>query len=77
MSKLTPYSYREVLKALSKLGFVVLRQRGSHIVLKGEYGGKRRTVVVPRYDEIPVGTLRGIAFQAGLTIEEFRKILEG
>lgn len=74
--RLKPYSYQKVIKVLSKLGFRVIRQRGSHIVLKGFYKEKTRTVVVPKHKEIAVGTLRGILFQAGLTIEEFAKLTE-
>ena len=71
-----PYSYREVIKVLGKLGFRVVRQRGSHILLKGFYKQKKRTVVVPKHKEVAIGTLRGILFQAGLTIEEFTKLTE-
>jgi predicted RNA binding protein YcfA (HicA-like mRNA interferase family) len=45
-------------------------------VLKGFYKEKKRTVVVPKHKEIAIGTLRGILFQAGLTIEEFAKLIE-
>lgn len=74
--RLKPYSYRDVVKALDKLGFRVVRQRGSHLVLKGFFKEKKRTVVVPRRKEIAIGTLRGILFQAGLTVEEFLKLIE-
>ena len=74
--RLKPYSYRQVIKALSKLGFQVIRQRGSHIVLKGFYNGAKRTVVVPKHEEIAIGTLKGILFQAGIPIEEFVKFVE-
>jgi len=74
--RLKPYSYQQVVKALGKLGFRVARQRGSHIVLKGLYKGIGRTVVVPRHKEIAVGTLKGILFQAGITVEEFITLAE-
>ena len=74
--RLKPYSYQQVVKALGKLGFRVARQRGSHIVLKGSYKGIGRTVVVPRHKEIAVGTLKGILFQAGITVEEFITLAE-
>ena len=64
-----------MVKALGKLGFRAVRQRGSH-VLKGFFKEKKRTVVVPKHREIAVGTLRGILFQAGLTVEEFLKLIE-
>jgi predicted RNA binding protein YcfA (HicA-like mRNA interferase family) len=74
--KLKPYSYKQVIVVLNKLGFVIVRQKGSHIILKGFHHGKNRTIVVPKYGEIPVGTLRSILFQADVTIEEFVILIE-
>jgi len=74
--KLKPYSYQKVLKALNKLGFEVVRQRGSHVILKGFFREQSRTVVIPKHGEIAIGTLRGILFQAGITVEEFIKLVE-
>jgi predicted RNA binding protein YcfA (HicA-like mRNA interferase family) len=74
--KLKPYSYRQVIKTLSRLGFQIVRQRASHIALKGSYKGMKRTVVVPKHNEIAVGTLKGILFQAGMTVEEFINLSE-
>jgi predicted RNA binding protein YcfA (HicA-like mRNA interferase family) len=65
-----------VIRVLGKLGFKVVRQKGSHIVLKGVYKDKKRTVVIPKHKEIAVGTLKGILFQAGLSVEEFIKLAE-
>jgi len=69
--RLKPYSCQQVIKVLGKLGFQAIRQRGSHIIFKGYYNGARRTVVVPNHSEIAVGTIRGILFQAGITVDEF------
>jgi predicted RNA binding protein YcfA (HicA-like mRNA interferase family) len=74
--RLKPYSYKKVIKTLSKIGFSVVRQRGSHIILKGSHNGMERTVVIPRHREIAVGTLRNILLQAGMTIEEFVALTE-
>jgi predicted RNA binding protein YcfA (HicA-like mRNA interferase family) len=71
-----PYSYRQAIKIFQKIGFRVVRQKGSHIILKGVYKGKNRTVVIPKYSEIAIGTLRAILFQAGLTVEEFNDLVE-
>ena len=72
MSKLPLLSWREVIKALSKNGFVVARQRGSHIILvKGD-----RVVPVPRHDEIKRGLLLEIIAEAGLTKDEFLRLLK-
>jgi predicted RNA binding protein YcfA (HicA-like mRNA interferase family) len=56
----------EVARALKRLGFISLRQTGSHLILRK--GG--RTVVVPQHEPLKPGTLIGIE-QAGLTLEEF------
>jgi len=67
-------SWREVVKALGKRGFAVLRQHGSHISMASA-DGKRRTVI-PRHDEIKPGTLLDIIEQAGLTKEEFIELVD-
>ena len=72
---LKPYSHRIVIKTLSKFGFQVVRQRGSHVVPKGYYNGKMRTVIVPMHQEIAIGTLKGILFQAGISDEEFLNLV--
>ena len=57
----------EAVRALQRLGFVRLRQAGSHIIMRREH----RTVVVPQHKPIKPGTLKGLIEQAGLTVEEF------
>ena len=70
--KLPLLSWREVVKALREFGFVVARQKGSHIILvKGD-----RAVPVPRHDQIKRGLLLEIVAEAGLTREEFLKLLK-
>jgi predicted RNA binding protein YcfA (HicA-like mRNA interferase family) len=71
MPKLPCVSGDEAVKALKRLGFAFLRQRGSHAILRrGERG-----CVVPMHREINQGTLRGVLKQAGVTEEEFRASL--
>jgi len=54
------------------LGFVVVRQRGSHIVMrKGALG-----CVVPNHREVKIGTLMGVLKQADVTAEEFLALLQ-
>ena len=72
MSKLPLLSWREVVKALTKAGFQVARQRGSHLILvKNE-----RIVPVPKHEQIKKGLLMAIIEEAGLTKEEFQKLLK-
>lgn len=70
MSKLPLLSWREVVKALSNVGFEVVRQRGSHLILlKGE-----RIVPIPKHEQIKKGLLLAIIEEAGLTKEEFLQL---
>ncbi len=73
MAKLPVLSAREVLRALTRAGFVVVRQSGSHIHLWHE--GKRTLVTVPNHPELAKGTLASILKQARLTREEFLRLL--
>ena len=73
MSKLPIISGLECVKALEKIGFVVDRQRGSHIILVCEE--PRTTISVPDHKELDRGTLRGIIRQAGLSVDEFIELL--
>ncbi|SJM95315.1 conserved hypothetical protein [Crenothrix polyspora] len=67
MPKLPVISGAEAIRALQYLGFVVIRQRGSHIILrKGSQG-----CVVPNHHEIKAGTLAGLLKQASVSIDEF------
>ncbi|MGA8429095.1 MAG: type II toxin-antitoxin system HicA family toxin [Candidatus Sulfotelmatobacter sp.] len=71
MPKLPRVSGAEAIRALDRLGFIQVRQRGSHVVLK-RVGAERVTgCVVPLHVELATGTLRGILKQAGVTPEEF------
>jgi predicted RNA binding protein YcfA (HicA-like mRNA interferase family) len=67
-------SGREVVKALSKVGYSVDHQTGSHLVLRqGEAPHRRLTI--PNHKEIAKGTLRAIITEAGLSVEEFTDLL--
>ena len=68
-------SGRQLLRALQRAGFVVLRQKGSHISLeKRTTDGYWRTVV-PMHREMRPGTLGDILNQSGLTKDQLRELL--
>lgn len=69
------YSAKEVLKTLSKAGFVKISQEGSHIKLRGIREGKLHTVIVPNHKEIARGTFSSILNQASMTKSEFESYL--
>jgi predicted RNA binding protein YcfA (HicA-like mRNA interferase family) len=70
MGKVPVLKPREVIAVLQKLGFVVMRQRGSHKQFRHEDG---RGTTVPDHQgrDISPGLLRQIASDIGLTVEEF------
>jgi predicted RNA binding protein YcfA (HicA-like mRNA interferase family) len=74
MSKLPVLSALEVIKALSKFGFYVDHQTGSHIILRQNKEPFKR-VTVPNHREVARGTLNGIIEDAGLTRDEFLGML--
>ena len=74
MSNLPRISGREVVAALSKIGYLKDRQKGSHIVLR-QVNYPHRRIVVPDHKEIAKGTLRKIIKEAGLTVEEFKSLI--
>jgi predicted RNA binding protein YcfA (HicA-like mRNA interferase family) len=71
MPKLPLVSGQEVIRALERLGFVAVRQRGSHVVLKKHTPDGEVGCVVPLHRELAPGTLRGILKQAKVTQEDF------
>ena len=65
---LTP---KEVITALQKLGFVFVKQKGSHMKYqKGSY-----SVIIPNHSEIAKGTLKSILNMANIELEDFLKLL--
>ena len=67
MPELPRISGSKAIKVFEKLGFTVVRQRGSHAVLRKQNKG----CVVPIHKELAVGTLRSAIRQAGLTPNDF------
>ncbi|CAN5886414.1 type II toxin-antitoxin system HicA family toxin [soil metagenome] len=74
MAKLPIVSGRDVVRVLEKLGYVLDRQKGSHMILRQSTSPYRR-LTVPDHNEIAKGTLRAMIRQAGLTVEEFVDLL--
>lgn len=74
MTKLPVVSGKDAVKALSKIGYDIDHQRGSHIVLRQKTSPYRR-ITIPNHKEIAKGTLRAIIRETGLTVEEFLDLL--
>jgi len=70
MPKIPGVDHRRAVAALEKAGFWILRQ-GSHIVMTNG----TRILTIPRHNPVNAFTMGGIARDAGLSVEEFRKLL--
>ena len=71
MSKLRRVSGQETISVLKHLGFVEIRQKGSHVILKKQTPTETVGCVVPLHKELAIGTLKGILRQAKISPEEF------
>ena len=68
MPKVPQIKSGRFIKILERLGFILVRQRGSHAIMKHL---DERMVIVPMHSgDIPSGTLRGILVDAKLTVED-------
>jgi predicted RNA binding protein YcfA (HicA-like mRNA interferase family) len=65
-------SGQELVKVLLRVGFVINRQRGSHIILRR--GSPYSRVVVPDHNRVRPGTLRQILNEAGMTVEQLLEL---
>jgi predicted RNA binding protein YcfA (HicA-like mRNA interferase family) len=71
MPKIPGIPHLAALRTLEKAGFRVVRQGKKHIVMSDGM----RFLTIPRANPINAYTMAGIARDAGLTVEEFRKLL--
>lgn len=75
MSRFPRLRSRQVLAALQRAGFVVVRSKGSHHFLRHKNDPERQTVIAMHPGDVPEGTLLAVLRQAGLTREEFLRLL--
>ena len=70
MPKIPGVNHLEAVRALEKAGFRIVRQ-GKHIVMSDGV----RILTIPRHNPVNAFTMGGIARDAGLSVEEFKKLL--
>lgn len=75
MVKLKLLSGEEIIKALKRMGFEPVRQRGSHVVMKKITVSGTIGCVVPMHREVATGTLHGLLKQAQITPEGFEQFV--
>ncbi|AFZ35974.1 YcfA family protein [Stanieria cyanosphaera PCC 7437] len=79
MPKLPRVTSTEAIKALEKLGFAKVRQKGSHVIMKKHLSNGDKTqigCVIPLHNKtLAVGTLKSILNQANVSVDEFIQAL--
>jgi len=64
--KLPPVSGKQLIKALEKLGYQVMRQKGSHVILRKTSPAGNHTLTIPNHSSIAKGTLNDILSKVAL-----------
>lgn len=73
MGKLANISGKDAAKAFQRCGWGVRGQVGSHLVLSKP--GVRANLTIPQHPELAPGTLRALIRTAGLSVDDFLKLL--
>ncbi len=74
MTKVPSLSYRRVIRALRRDGWVVVRQKGSHIRLQKHTVTETLKLTVPAHSPIKRSTLSHILKQAHLTADRLKEL---
>lgn len=74
MSKLPQVKPKDILRAVKKAGFVIKKQRGSHVDLRRPDG--RRTSIPMHNKPLGKGLLKAVFNQTELSIEELKTLLK-
>ncbi|KAF3884269.1 MULTISPECIES: type II toxin-antitoxin system HicA family toxin [Nostocales] len=75
MSKVPSVPYQQIIAALERDGWVVVRQRGSHIRLEKELSDEVLKLTVPAHRPVKRSTLARILKQARISVDRFLELL--
>jgi predicted RNA binding protein YcfA (HicA-like mRNA interferase family) len=75
VSKVPSLPYTQIVRALQRDGWAVVRQRGSHIKLHKRVGDEVFKLTVPAHRPVKRSTLAHILKQARLDVERFLELL--
>ena len=75
MTKVPSLDYQKVINAFQRAGFVVIRQKGSHIKLQKRTNDEVIKITIPAHKPIKRGTLSHIIKYSGLTLDEFMELV--
>lgn len=74
--KLPSVSGRKVITVFEIIGYQVVRQKGSHIRLRDEQNPDHKPLTIPDHKTLKPGLLRMLIRNAGLSVEDFVKLLQ-
>ncbi|MGH2461063.1 MAG: type II toxin-antitoxin system HicA family toxin [Chloroflexota bacterium] len=74
MPRITPVHWRNLEKVVLAVGFRFVRHEGSHRSYTKP--GVARPIVIPAYDEVPVSIIRNALSTAGISREEYFRLLD-
>lgn len=75
MTRAPSVSYLQIIRALQRDGWTVVRQRGSHIRLQKRIAGETLKITVPAHNPVKRSTLSHVLKQARISVEEFLELL--
>ena len=73
--KVPSLSYLEIIRAFQRDGWVIVRQKGSHIRLQKHHGNDTFKLTIPAHKPVKRSTLAHILKQAKLDLERFLALL--
>lgn len=74
LSRLPVVSGATVVKALQRLGWVVNRQKGSHVIM--DHAITQGHVTIPQHDALAKPTLKSILMEAEVSLDDFLEVLQ-
>ena len=75
MSKVPNLPYGQIVRALQRDGWIVVRQRGSHLRLQKRVDDELLKITVPAHRPVKRSTLAHILKQARLDVDRFLQLL--
>jgi predicted RNA binding protein YcfA (HicA-like mRNA interferase family) len=71
MGELRGISGKEAIRRFTKIGYLIVRQKGSHVRL---HHPTRRPLTIPMHKELQTGLLRQLIQDTGIDVETFRNL---
>jgi len=74
--KLPTISGRKAIAVFENIGYQVVRQKGSHIRLRDDRSPDHKPLTIPDHKALKPGLLRMLIRDAGLSVEDFAKLIQ-